>query len=190
MAHPNLFNPFLVAFMGHNQAGYALTHTTVATTVISGGIKDNLLPTVAEATLNVRILPGDSASGVMARLRSTISDLPVAVVPGATAESQGFLSSADTWGFAAIAEAIRVAAPGVIPVPAQVTAVTDIRHYASLSRNLYRFHPAWVRTQLDVLRLHGVDERISVDDLGRASKFYEALVRESQGDIAVDGARR
>ena len=39
-------------------------HTTTAPTIIDGGVKNNVIPTVAEATINFRILPGETIESV------------------------------------------------------------------------------------------------------------------------------
>jgi carboxypeptidase PM20D1 len=43
------------------------SHTTTAPTIISGGVKNNVIPTVAEATINFRILPGETIESVKHR---------------------------------------------------------------------------------------------------------------------------
>ena len=57
-----------------------------------------------------------------------------------------------------------------------MVAATDTRHYESLSPNVYRFLPA-VAGPEDIGRLHGTDERISVENWSRAVAFYERLLR-------------
>ena len=52
----------------------ALIRTTAAATVIRGGVKSNILPQEATAIINFRILPGDSASGVLDHVRSVVGD--------------------------------------------------------------------------------------------------------------------
>jgi len=49
-------------------------HTTTAPTIINGGIKNNVIPTTAEATINFRILPGESIASVKNHIRQVISE--------------------------------------------------------------------------------------------------------------------
>jgi carboxypeptidase PM20D1 len=58
-------------------------------------------------------------------------------------------------------------------------AATDARHYAELTKNIYRFVPIAFRPE-DTQRIHGVDERISIEDYERCVRFYVQLIRNSQ----------
>lgn len=49
-------------------------HTTTAPTIISGGVKNNVIPTIAEATINFRILPGETIESVKQHILNTVSD--------------------------------------------------------------------------------------------------------------------
>ena len=58
-----------------NQSLEALNaHTTTAPTIIDGGVKNNVIPTVAEATINFRILPGETIESVQKHIENTISN--------------------------------------------------------------------------------------------------------------------
>jgi len=58
-------------------------------------------------------------------------------------------------------------------------AATDSRHYAGLTKNIYRFLPITLRPE-DAKRYHGIDERISFEDYARCVRFYAQLIRNSQ----------
>jgi len=55
----------------------------------------------------------------------------------------------------------------------------DSRHYAELTKNIYRFLPITLRPE-DAKRYHGIDERISFEDYARCVRFYALLIRNSQ----------
>ena len=80
--------------------------------------------------------------------------------------------------FAKLGQTIRQLFPDVIVAPSLLVAATDSRHFAGLSDNVYRFAPLQL-TQQDISRLHGIDERISVEDYERCVKFYIQLIRNS-----------
>lgn len=52
----------------------ALVHTTIVPTIVKAGIKDNVIPSIATATLNSRILPGETSDDVIAFVRKAIDD--------------------------------------------------------------------------------------------------------------------
>ena len=55
---------------------------------------------------------------------------------------------------------------------------TDARYFADLSANVFRFLPVRL-TPVDIQRMHGTDERISVSDYERAIRFYRRLVLDA-----------
>ena len=57
----------------------AMIRTTHAATMIEGGIKDNILPALASAKLNCRLLPGDSVQDIIDYFTKVIDDPRVAV---------------------------------------------------------------------------------------------------------------
>ena len=51
-------------------------------TVFRAGERDNVLPGVAQASINFRLLPGDRSADVLAHVRQVVGDLPVSVRTG------------------------------------------------------------------------------------------------------------
>ena len=63
-----------------------------------------------------------------------------------------------------------------IPIlPYLVTATTDSRHYAAVSDHTYRFLP-FELTSDDLVGIHGVDERIAIENIHRAVEFYRRFI--------------
>ncbi len=48
--------------------------TTTAETMFNAGFKENALPTSARAVINFRILPGETVSSVLDRVRTVVND--------------------------------------------------------------------------------------------------------------------
>ncbi len=158
----------------------ALLRTTTAATIFEGGVKDNVLPSRARAVVNFRILPGDTVAGVLEHVRRTIADerVQVEVLKTTTVSEPSPVSGTDTPGYRVIERTIRELFPTVVVTPALVIGATDARHYTKLSPNVYRFLPAWLRPA-DLERIHGTNERISVENLAQFVKFYRQLIRNS-----------
>ncbi len=159
----------------------ALVRTTLAVTVVDGGVKDNLLPVHARAVANIRMIPGDDVQSVLKTITQVIDDPRVAMkVKGHLAvDSQTMLSQPSSFGYKSIEKTLRQLYPNMIVAPSQLTAITDIRNYKNLSNNLYRFQPSWIRSTQDTKRLHGVDERTSVKNLSESVQFYVQLIKNS-----------
>ena len=67
-----------------------------------------------------------------------------------------------------------------IVAPGLVFGATDSRHFASISDNIYRFVPYNIGKK-DIERIHGVDERIAIDDFVKLIQFYVQLQRNIDG---------
>jgi carboxypeptidase PM20D1 len=156
----------------------ATVRTTTAATMIEGGIKENVLPTMARAVVNFRILPGDTIEGVAAHVRRVVNDAQVEIrlLPGArepTAEAP-----VDTPSFGVLARTIREVFPGAVVAPYLTVGGTDARSYAPLTKAIYRFTPIKADAG-DLVRFHGTNERLSVENFEHAVQFFVQLIKNS-----------
>ncbi len=158
----------------------AMIRTTTAPTMLEGSNRDNVLPYIARAAVNFRILPGDTPEGVLEYVRKIINDPRVEVRPVAQAiQRPSPVASIDSHGFLTIHKTIRQIFPGVIVAPSLAVAASDSRHFAGLTGDIYKFSPMIV-TVKDVARLHGINERITIDNYVQMIKFYRQLIVNSQ----------
>ncbi len=175
-----LFKPVVMSSLAKDPSGQAGMRTTTAVTVISGGVKANVLPISATALVNFRIMPGETPETVMARVIETIDDQRVEVrysqtgqkgmAPSPTSPLSGF-------GWDYLTAAIHdTAAPGeVVIAPRLLVAATDTRHYREISDNHYRF--SWFTAKPeDLQRIHGTNERIGTDNVIDAIKFFHRFL--------------
>ena len=151
----------------------ALIRTTVAATIARGGETENVLPKQAEAVVNLRLLPGDSAASALRRIQNEVIALGfdettfMCSMEENPSEPSG-LSSISAKEFGTLARTIAEVYPDAIVTPGLSMAATDSRYYAPIASNIYRFLPLQI-TPDDLKRIHGVDERIGI-------KTYEDLV--------------
>ncbi len=167
-----LFEPMLLSRMSRAAAPNALVRTTVAPTVMQGSVKENVLAERARAVVNVRPLPGDTLAGVVDHLRKVIDDprVSLAVLPQVTSEPSP-VARTDSEAFRRIAAAARTVDHDALAVPALVVIATDARHFVDLAEDVYRFLPVAAEAA-DLLRLHGANERISIEAYARMVRFY------------------
>jgi carboxypeptidase PM20D1 len=178
-----LFSGLLERQLVSTPATNATVRTTTAATMIDGGVKENVLPTNARAVINFRILPGDTADGVVEHVRHVVNDaqVEVSVLPGArepTAESP-----VDSPAFTVLARTIREVFPDALVAPYLTIGGTDARSYAPLTKNIYRFTPI-VADPSDLVRIHGTNERMSVENFEHAVQFFVQLIKNSAGNPA------
>jgi carboxypeptidase PM20D1 len=176
-----LFEPLVLRRLTASPPTAASVRTTLAPTLIQGGIKQNVLPASAQAVVNLRILPGETVESAVKRVRKVIADSAVQVSIVGEGEDPSPLSPSDGPAFKALAGAIRQIYPSAIVAPFLVVGATDARHYTNLTPNVYRFAPLPL-TPADLDRFHGVDERIAVPDYLRAVRWYAQAIRRLAGD--------
>lgn len=181
-----LLEPMVRRQMAATPAGMAMLRTTWAPTVFQSGDKDIVLPVQAEAHMNLRLLPGDSAAAAIqrARQRMTASGVDIATIEPAWAPSP--VASTTHEGYRRVARAVRTVFGDVVVGPGLMVGATDSRHLLDIADQVYRFSPIEAGPE-DLPRFHGTDERISVKNLSAMVGFYrELLADESSGDVGSD----
>jgi carboxypeptidase PM20D1 len=175
-----LTSPIVTHYMEQSADGAARLHTTIAPTLISGGVKDNVLPPMASATINLRLHPRDTIAGAIEHLRKAINDPKVSV--SALGETQNeaskvsdLHSAAGLFLVAAIQDSF-----GAIPVAPEIaTGATDSRYYLPIADQVFRLDPFHFESD-DLARVHGTNERLAVGELGPAVAFYMRLMQSAK----------
>ncbi|WP_235298560.1 M20/M25/M40 family metallo-hydrolase [Portibacter marinus] len=173
-----LFRPLIENSLSKSNAANALIKTTLAPTIIKGGIMDNVLPSHAEATINVRIVPGETVASVVDYVRDVIDDPRVKISAEAVNQPRNPTAISPTTNdeFKTIRKSIYQVFGDVVVAPGLVIGGTDSRHYAEVSDAIYRFMPVMV-SNVDLEGIHGVNEKLSVENYKRMVAFYENLIK-------------
>lgn len=178
LANGWLFARLVDAQLSSLPSGNALLRTTTAPTVLSGSVKDNVLPQAASALVNFRIHPRDSIASVSAHVREVVAPFDIDVVE----ESQGVLNAepspiapTDTHAYRTLEALADWVGQGAPVAPGLVLGGTDSRHFAPLTPAVYRFMPV-VGTPEEIAGFHGTDERLSVVNVGRMVEGYARLM--------------
>ncbi len=152
----------------------AVLRNGISPTLISGGIRSNVIPTEAEATLNIRTMPGESIDALLDRLRELVGDNAVEfrVRSGGVDAPE---STPDAPMFAAIRDAVFAEDSSVITVPYLSTGATDSATLRAAGIACYGLLP-FPLTQEDEDRMHGHDERLSVESLGFGLRLTRGIV--------------
>lgn len=175
-----LFGPLIESQMGKSPATNAMLRTTTAPTMLSGSVKENVLPIEAVGVVNFRLHPRDTVESVVAYVKQTINDERVSIAVRGTASNASPVAGTDTPAFRAMAEAVRRSYGEVVVAPGLTIAATDSKHYGQISDNAYRFNPMLITPQ-DLTGFHGTNERLSVENLVRATRFYIDLLKSTGG---------
>ena len=147
-------------------------------TIFKSGIKDNILPTSASATLNFRIIPGETVEDILSHIKNVIDDERIKISTADIKSNPSPVSSTESYGFKTVNKTIKQIFPAVLVTASLVNATTDSRHYATISDDVYRFSPQTVTTE-DLPRFHGINERLSIEDFRDCCRFYYQLLKNS-----------
>jgi len=182
MANLWLFAPLIENRFAKAQATNAVIRTTTAVTMFQSGVKENVLPTRARAVVNYRILPGDSVEEVLAHVQRAVSDPRVSISLSEAGHSEPTRSSSsESPAFRHLHRAIRQVLPNTVVAPALVIPATDSRYFVPLAQDVYRFLPIRVVPE-DLKRIHGTNERISVENYTECIRFYLQYIRNAMAE--------
>jgi carboxypeptidase PM20D1 len=173
-----LFGPVVQAQLEKGASTNAMLRTTTALTVVHAGNQFNVLPGVAEATVNYRILPGDTGAKVMEHVRTTVANERVELKGAPDAYDPPPVSPTASASYQLINRTIRSLFPGTVVAPSLMIGGTDSRHFSAISDNIYRFSPVRARAE-DLPRFHGTNERIATSNLAELVRFYHQLLRNA-----------
>ena len=170
-----LFGPVVQAQLEKGASTNALLRTTTALTVMKAGNAENVIPGLAEAVVNFRLLPGDTIASVTEHVRQKAGSdrFELIALPGA-AEASAVSPTASS-SYQLINRTMRQLFPDVLVAPGLMVAATDSRHFTALSDHIYRFSPVRAKTE-DLSRFHGTNERIATANLAEVVRFYHQLL--------------
>ena len=153
----------------------ALVRTTTAFTMMEGSNARNVIPTEASLVSNMRLNPADSVAGAVEYLRKTVKDETVDISVLESNEPSR-ISTTDCEGWQKVASAVASTWKGCVVTPYLMVQCSDSRHYGRISDKVYRFS-AMDLTKEDRATIHGNNERIRVEVIGRAAEFYLRLLK-------------
>jgi len=166
-----LARPFLAA----SPMLSAMLRDTLSVTVLSAGGKENVIPDQAEAIIDARLLPGHSPEAFVALLTKLINDEKISIDTVQTPHPAQPSDSTSEF-YNALAATLARLVPDSATVPMLTPGTTDSCHFRRRGVQCYGLFPA-VITPGELARFHGIDERISIENLVLGTRIiYETLV--------------
>jgi len=154
----------------------SMLRTSIVPTIIKGGFRSNVIPGDAEATLDVRAVPDEDIDALAASLRKLINDPAVEVIPpAARGRPANPPSKLDNDMFHALESTQAKLFPGTVTLPLMLTGATDSAQLRAKGVQAYGL--GTVAGDRERASIHGNDERISVEGLGKFVEFiYWAVI--------------
>lgn len=155
----------------------SMLRDSISPNMIKGGIKVNIIPAEAEAMLDVRLLPGAQRDHLIQDLRQLINDPAVEIL----AEDWNSIppsptSDLNTEMFHALEKTQAAMFPDAVTLPLMSTGGTDSAPLRAKGVQAYGIGSA--TSDEDEERLHGNDERLSIEALGKFVEYVYRAVTE------------
>ena len=172
--------PAVREYLAENDPGnYSMLHTSISPNIITGGFQVNVIPSQAEATLDIRALPDEDMPSFYDLMRKVINDPSVQVVPNNRNARPGAAPSRiDTGVYHAIEEANRKVYQ-VPTIPQMSTGATDMAFLRAKGMQCYGVGPAAdMEDAAKGFGAHSDQERLLEDSLDKYLQFqWEVLTQ-------------
>ncbi|HEY3813803.1 MAG TPA: M20/M25/M40 family metallo-hydrolase [Caulobacteraceae bacterium] len=157
-----------------NTGNNALLRTTCVATLLSGGDAENALPSRAKASIQCRLIPGESVEGVQAELTRLAADAGVKVYLSAPVKPSG--ESKLTPDISArYATVIHSMWPGLPIVPWMDAGASDSVYTRAVG--IPSYGSSSIFGDIDDVRAHGRDERVGVKEFDQGVEYTYRLMK-------------
>jgi acetylornithine deacetylase/succinyl-diaminopimelate desuccinylase-like protein len=153
---------------------------TVTPTMIHGGVKENIIPSECEAVFDCRVLPGQTTADAMDKIKSLLKKVGLEKLEFEIVQAnEPSESPLDTVLYRNIVSALRKFDPDCAVAPDMLTGGTDSRFLRKLGAVCYGFQPMRSDMPYGQIKsgIHGVDERISIDNLVFGTSVLYTVVK-------------
>jgi len=168
-----------------NKFTNAIQRSTISLTWFRSGVGDppkiNVIPSVAEAGLDCRVLPGTTRDQWIAEIRGRLGD-PSIAIELINESDDPIVTTADSPLFRNIEAAIRRRHSDAVVTPMLIPYGTDSNAFRPKGVKSYGIFPAILSAET-VASMHGDAERVPLDGVAEAAQvFFEAL-RDTLRDV-------
>lgn len=147
----------------------ALVRTTFAPTMLWGSDARNVIPKEARANINYRMITGETADDVKAYLEKLLGkDVEVNLLSYSNPSPE---ADVHCTAYERLRDTICNTFDDIVVAPYMFIAASDARFYNPLTDNVFRFGP-FINSLDDQSRIHGINERLHVDQLEKATQFF------------------
>ncbi len=171
-----LFRPLILSeYEKVGGDGNALIRTTAAITLFDAGVKENLIPSEANATVNFRLMTGHTGKEVLAEIKKIVNDDRVKITPRGNTMEPSPITATSSKGFKTTQQICAEVFPDAAVSPFLMIGATDSKHFEDIAAALIRCLP--LRMNKDQLHsIHGVNEKIKMADYMEMIVFYKNMI--------------
>ena len=158
---------------------HAIIRTTIAPVIVKGGFRSNVIPGSADATINVRVVPGTDPNDVVKTLQRVMDDpnVTVRLANPSQGPSKTPPSPEANELYRALESQAHASFPGADVTPYTFQAGTDAGAWRSRGVPMYGIYPYPI-TADELTRMHGNDEKVSIESLRKGTEWvFNTLVQ-------------
>ena len=155
---------------------YSVLRTSVVPTMLAAGVAPNVIPSTAEATIDIRVLPDEDIPAFLREMGRVINDPTVAIVPLPVELPATSPSSIESVMYRALERAASKVYPGSTTLPSMLTAGTDMSHLRAKGMQSYGIGPAMTSEDFVQHAWHSDVERLSEESLYQFVEFVWTAV--------------
>jgi len=167
-----------VGTFAENKFTNAIQHSTIALTWLRSGVGDppkiNVIPSVAEAGIDCRVLPGTTTDQWIAEIRRWLGD-PSIAIEVINESDDPVVTTQDSPLFRNLEAAIKRLHADAAVTPMLIPYGTDSNAFRPRGVKAYGIFPAILSAEI-AASMHGDAERMPLDAVSEAAQvFFEAL---------------
>jgi len=155
----------------------SMLRDTIAPTMLTAGVRANVIPSEARAMLNVRLLPGDTIDVLLAELTKLVNDPQIRFEVQPDAGLAAPPSSLESDFYATITKAASQEFSAAPVLPFLSAGATDSAQLRLHNVQAYGVSP-FPMTDEDSRRMHADDERIPLASFDKGVDFLARIVSE------------
>ncbi len=155
----------------------SMVRDTIAPTMLQAGIRPNVVPSEAQATLNIRLLPGNSIDTLLLKFKDLVSNPQITFQADTSIGEAAPSSSLDSALFKTIQQASSEEFPEIPVIPMMSTVATDSTDLRLRNVQAYGLLP-FPLTDEDALRMHADNERIPLDSFRKGVEYLYRIVAD------------
>jgi len=162
----------------HDPSRYSMLRTSIVPTMLKAGIGPNVIPSEAEATIDIRALPDENIAQFFAELQKIIGDPAVKIAPLPIAHPPSPPSSVNTEMYRILEQVSKKMYPGVTVLPTMTTGSSDKAQLRAKGMLSYGIGPYASEADTAQYGAHGDVERLLESSLYNFVEFDWNVVTE------------
>jgi acetylornithine deacetylase/succinyl-diaminopimelate desuccinylase-like protein len=165
----------------HSPGEYSMLRTSVVPTMLKAGVGPNVIPSEAEATLDIRAVPDENIDAFYAELARVIADPAVAIERVPQTRPPSPASKLDTEMYRAMERVAATIYPGAAVIPSMSTGASDQAQLRAKGIQSYGIGPSSTESDENNYPAHGDVERLAESSLYPFVQYVWNVVVEVAG---------